>query len=64
MPSTQSCTWVGGNLKHRYKLGREWLESSPKEKDLGVLVDGRFNICQQCGLVAQKANQKVASREV
>ncbi len=27
------------NLKHRYMLGREWLESSPEEKDLGVSVD-------------------------
>ena len=25
-----------GNLKHRYILGGEWLESSPKEKDLAL----------------------------
>ena len=24
------------SLKHRYRLSREWLESSPEEKDLGV----------------------------
>ena len=24
-----------GNPKHKYRLGREWLESSPGEKDLG-----------------------------
>ena len=25
------------NPKHKYKLGREWLESSPEEKDLGCI---------------------------
>ena len=24
-----------GNPKHKYRLGREWIESSPEEKDLG-----------------------------
>ncbi|KAK4806210.1 hypothetical protein QYF61_001133, partial [Mycteria americana] len=44
------------NPRHQYTLGAAQLESSLAEMDVGLLVDTRLNMSQQCAFVAKVAN--------
>lgn len=44
------------NTTHQYRLRAKQLESTSAEKDLGVLMNTRLTMSQQCGFSAQKTN--------
>jgi len=44
------------NPMHQYRLGADLQENGSAERDLGVLVDDRRTMNQQCAFVAKKAN--------
>lgn len=43
------------NTRHKSKVGEEWQESSPAERDLRVLVSSRLRRNLHCALVDKRA---------
>ena len=44
------------NQLHNYKMGDTWLSKTTREKDLGIVVNHKLNMSQQCNVATKKAN--------
>ena len=42
------------NQMHSYKMGDTWVSNTTNEKDLGIVVDHKLNMSQQCDAAAKK----------
>ena len=52
------CLHTGhGNLDVNYKVGDTVLDTTVKEKDLGVTISADMKVSEQCGIAASKGNQ-------
>ena len=52
------CLHTGhGNLDLNYKMGDTVLDTTVKEKDLGVTISVDMKVSEQCGIAASKGNQ-------
>ena len=41
---------------HNYKMGDTWCNNTTSEKDLGIVVEQKLNMSQQCDAATKKAN--------
>ena len=49
-------TWHLGkrNQLHSYKMGDTWLSKTMSKKDLGIVLDHKLNMSQQCGVATKR----------
>ncbi|KAJ7407267.1 rna-directed dna polymerase from mobile element jockey-like [Willisornis vidua] len=51
--------WHRGNSRYLYRLGRKVVENSPVDKDLGVTVDEKLSVSQQCMVSPESKENRV-----
>ena len=50
-----------GQSQIEYRIGEEFLKSSPAKKDLGILVDKKLDVSQKCVLTAWNTNSATST---